>query len=131
LTDFNFNGDIILANNPSATAPSAVVPLSELEPGEKAHIVRVRGFGPMRRRFMEMGLVPGEKIVVERVAPLGDPIEFLVKGYHLSLRRREARHIKVTREGYAEGRGRRWRRGGGPCPRGRGGRRGGRKWRIW
>ena len=108
-----------------------MVPLSELEPGEKAHIVRIRGRGPMRQRLLEMGLVPGEEIVVERVAPLGDPVEFLIKGYHLSLRRCEARHIKVTREGYTERRGRHWRRGGGPGPRGQGKRRGRHRWRIW
>jgi ferrous iron transport protein A len=44
---------------------------------------------------MEMGLVRGETVLVERVAPLGDPVEFLVKGYHLSLRRSDARHIEV------------------------------------
>jgi ferrous iron transport protein A len=44
---------------------------------------------------MEMGLVRGETILVERVAPLGDPVEFLVKGYHLSLRRSDAQHIEV------------------------------------
>jgi Fe2+ transport system protein FeoA len=44
---------------------------------------------------MEMGLVNGETVLVERVAPLGDPVEFLVKGYHLSLRRSDARHIAV------------------------------------
>jgi ferrous iron transport protein A len=69
--------------------------LSDLEPGQRAKIVRVGGFGRARRRFMEMGLVCGETIAVERVAPLGDPVEFLVKGYHLSLRRRDACHIEV------------------------------------
>jgi Fe2+ transport system protein FeoA len=44
---------------------------------------------------MEMGLVSGETILVERVAPLGDPVEFLVKGYHLSLRRDDAQYIEV------------------------------------
>ena len=44
---------------------------------------------------MEMGLVSGETVLVERVAPLGDPVEFFVKGYHLSLRRHDARHIQV------------------------------------
>jgi ferrous iron transport protein A len=44
---------------------------------------------------MEMGLVRGETILVERLAPLGDPIEFFVKGYHVSLRREDAQHILV------------------------------------
>jgi Fe2+ transport system protein FeoA len=44
---------------------------------------------------MEMGLVSGETVVVERIAPLGDPVEFFVKGYHVSLRRDDAQHIEV------------------------------------
>jgi len=44
---------------------------------------------------MEMGLVSGETVLVERVAPLGDPVEFFVKGYHVSLRRDDAWHIEV------------------------------------
>lgn len=69
--------------------------LSDLLPGERAKILRVGGRGRARRRFMEMGLVRGETILVERVAPLGDPVEFLVKGYHLALRRDDAQHIEV------------------------------------
>lgn len=69
--------------------------LSDLEPGERARIIRVGGRGRSRRRFMEMGLVSGETVVVERIAPLGDPVEFFVKGYHVSLRRDDAQHIEV------------------------------------
>ena len=69
--------------------------LSDLTPGQRARIVRVGGRGRVRRRYMEMGLVNGETILVERVAPLGDPVEFLIKGYHLSLRRSDAQHIEV------------------------------------
>ena len=69
--------------------------LGDLQPGQRARILRVGGRGRARRRFMEMGLVQGETILVERVAPLGDPVEFLVKGYHVSLRREDARHIEV------------------------------------
>ena len=69
--------------------------LGDLEPGQRAKILRVGGRGRARRRFMEMGIVKGETIQVERVAPLGDPVEFLVKGYHVSLRREDARRIEV------------------------------------
>jgi Fe2+ transport system protein FeoA len=69
--------------------------LSDLVPGQRARIIRVGGRGRARRRFMEMGLVSGETVLVERVAPLGDPVEFFVKGYHLSLRNSEAQHIEV------------------------------------
>ena len=69
--------------------------LSDLEPGQRARIISVGGHGRARRRLMEMGLVRGETILVERVAPLGDPVEFFVKGYHVSLRRDVAQHIEV------------------------------------
>jgi Fe2+ transport system protein FeoA len=71
------------------------VPLSSLRPGQHGTIVRVGGHSSLRRRLLEMGLVRGEIIGVERVAPLGDPIEFTVKGYHLSLRRGDATNIEV------------------------------------
>ena len=69
--------------------------LSDLGPGQRARILRVGGRGRARRRFMEMGFVRGETILVERVAPLGDPVQFFVKGYHVSLRRGDAWHIEV------------------------------------
>jgi Fe2+ transport system protein FeoA len=69
--------------------------LSDLKPGERARILSVGGRRRARRRFMEMGLVSDETVLMERVAPLGDPIEFFVKGYHVSLRRDDAQHIEV------------------------------------
>lgn len=69
--------------------------LSELKPGEEATIVKVGGERPVRRRILDMGVVKGAKIEVVRVAPLGDPIEFLIKGYKLSLRKSEAQQIQV------------------------------------
>lgn len=74
---------------------SQTVALSSLIPGQQAAIVRVGGHPYLRRRLLEMGLVRGEIICVERVAPLGDPIEFIIKGYHLSLRRSDAANIEV------------------------------------
>ena len=70
-------------------------PLNELNPREKGKIVRVGGGGSIRRRFLDMGLVSGSEVEVERVAPLGDPIEVRIKGYHLTLRKDEAVNIKV------------------------------------
>jgi Fe2+ transport system protein FeoA len=66
-----------------------------LRPGQKATITRINGVGALRRRFIEMGIVKGETILIERHAPLGDPIEYFVKGYHLALRREEAAQIEV------------------------------------
>jgi Fe2+ transport system protein FeoA len=69
--------------------------LRELKEGDRAIISRVRGRGPFRRRLMEMGFIPGETVFVERYAPLRDPIEFVVKEYHVSLRREEAAMVEV------------------------------------
>ena len=69
--------------------------LSELKRGEKGRIVKIGGTGSIRRRLLDMGLVSGSDIEMERVAPLGDPIEIKVKGYNLSLRKEEAATIQV------------------------------------
>jgi len=69
--------------------------LNQLKPGERATIVKGGGQGPVRRRILDMGVVKGAEIKVVRVAPLGDPVEFLIKGYNLSLRKSEAQEIQV------------------------------------
>jgi ferrous iron transport protein A len=73
--------------------------LNQLSPGQHATIIKIGGNGALRRRFAEMGILRGEPIFVERVAPLGDPVAYVVKGYRLSLRSEEAAHIQVTLEG--------------------------------
>lgn len=69
-------------------------PLSELKQGERG---RIESFSSseLELKLMEMGCIPGEEVVVEQVAPLGDPISIKVAGYSLSLRRNEAREIIV------------------------------------
>lgn len=76
-------------------APLAQLNLADVRPGSAAVITRVCGEGPIRRRLLDMGLRPGAEVRVERVAPLGDPIEILLMDYHLTLRRTEAAHIDV------------------------------------
>jgi DtxR family Mn-dependent transcriptional regulator len=71
------------------------VPLSTLKVGQRGIVVKVGSKGAVKRRIMDMGLVPGSEVSVLRVAPLGDPIEFTVKGYSLSLRKSEAQEILV------------------------------------
>ncbi len=71
------------------------VRLSELNKGKKALIKRILANDSMKQKFYSMGLVPGEEIIVEKVAPLGDPIDFMIKDYHLSLRKTEADMIVV------------------------------------
>ncbi|MFI3297546.1 MAG: FeoA family protein, partial [bacterium] len=69
--------------------------LSEVNIGDKAVIVKVIGYGGFRRRIIEMGFVKGKVVEVASIAPLGDPIEYVVMGYHVSLRRKEAEKIEV------------------------------------
>ncbi len=75
------------------------VPLSDLKVGERGVITKMNYKGAARQRLLAMGLVKGEMILVKRVAPLGDPIDFVIKGYHLSLRRTEASEILVEPQG--------------------------------
>ena len=69
--------------------------LSELEPKEKGRIVKVGGRRGIRRRLLDMGVVSNTMVEVQRVAPLGDPVEIRIKGYDLALRLEEAANIQV------------------------------------
>jgi Fe2+ transport system protein FeoA len=69
--------------------------LSELKEGQKATVVRVGGNGLLRRRIQEMGVVKGADLHVEKYAPLKDPMEIVLKGFHISLRVEEAADIVV------------------------------------
>jgi len=71
------------------------VDLSELKEGQTATVVRVGGDGPFRRRLLEMGFLRGTEVYIEKYAPLRDPIELILKGYHVSLRVDEAARIEV------------------------------------
>jgi ferrous iron transport protein A len=76
-------------------AAASIVGLDQLARGQSGRVLRVGGRPAARRRLLELGVVRGETITLLRAAPLGDPLEFVVKGYHLSLRRREAATILV------------------------------------
>jgi len=71
------------------------VPLHEVELGRTAYVVRLNGSNGNGSRMLAMGLTPGTEIRVERVAPLGDPIELRVRGYSLLIRKSEASQITV------------------------------------
>ncbi len=72
-------------------------PLSGLQPGERGKVLTVEVAGAMRGRVMEMGFTVGTVIEVVRFAPMGDPMEFKVRGAHISLRKAEAAGIRVQR----------------------------------
>jgi Fe2+ transport system protein FeoA len=84
-----------LAAERTPDAPRRVFRLDELPHGVPAVVRSVRGPDDLLRRLLEMGICTGTSIVAVRRAPLGDPIEFCLRGYYLSLRRDEARWIEV------------------------------------
>lgn len=70
--------------------------LAGLAAGSKARVVKVAGRGPVAKRLMEMGIVPGVWVKVIKAAPFGDPIEVRIRGYNLAMRRNEAEAIEVA-----------------------------------
>jgi len=67
--------------------------LDEMELGERGKVVAISSCCSLRSRIMDMGIVRGAEIEMVRRAPLGDPLEFLLKGYKLTLRRAEAANV--------------------------------------
>ena len=70
--------------------------LHEIRPGESCVITAIKS-NNLRKRIIDMGLINGTKVFVKKTAPLGDPIEIIVRGYSLTLRKAEARTIHVER----------------------------------
>ena len=68
--------------------------LSDLKLGQSAEIISFEK-NDIKLRFYEMGCLPGEKVTLELIAPLGDPIAITISGYLLSLRKRDAMNINV------------------------------------
>ena len=69
--------------------------LRDLKRGQEGVVVAIAAAGSMKRRIMDMGITPGVKMRVIKVAPFGDPIEVNVRGYELSLRKEEAQQIEM------------------------------------
>lgn len=69
--------------------------LDQLKPGQTGVVSKVQGYGPVKRRIIDMGVVAGTLIHVLKYAPLGDPIEIKLKGFNLSLRKNEAALIEL------------------------------------
>lgn len=69
--------------------------LSDIKPGATCTVVRLCDQGATRRRIMDMGITKGAQIRVDKVAPLGDPVDLTVRGYHLSLRKEDLNKIEV------------------------------------
>lgn len=73
-----------------------VVKLNDMQPGQRGIVKEFSGDESDRLRLMEMGLLPGTEVRFVRRAPLGDPMEVEVRGFHLSLRSSEAARIGIS-----------------------------------
>ncbi len=76
--------------------------LNDIRTGSSAVVTKIGSLGSLKRRLIDMGITPGVKITVRKVAPLGDPIEIRLRGYELSIRRSEAINILVKQGGKDE-----------------------------
>ena len=72
--------------------------LDLLKTGDSAVITKVGGEGPLRLRLLDMGLIPKTVVKIQKVAPLGDPIQLLIRGYDLTIRKEDAAVIEVEKE---------------------------------
>ena len=69
--------------------------LNELKIGQSCKITKVNGEGALRKRLLDMGLTPKTKMTLHKTAPMGDPIELLLRGYNLTIRKEEAARIEA------------------------------------
>jgi DtxR family Mn-dependent transcriptional regulator len=75
--------------------PMTAVKLKDLKPGQRGRVLKIKARAGINKRIVEMGVTTGAVVELERLAPLGDPIDIKVKGYHLSLRKEEADGIEI------------------------------------
>ena len=69
--------------------------LRDVAIGDSAKVKKLHGEGAVKRRIMDMGITRGVEVTVQKVAPLGDPLEITVRGYQLSLRKADAEMVEV------------------------------------
>lgn len=72
--------------------------INDLKIGEAGIIDKVGGEDALRLRFLDMGLIPGTLVKVQKIAPLGDPIQLSIRGYELTIRRDDADRIEIHKE---------------------------------
>ena len=70
--------------------------LKQAKIGQTVTVVKLHGEGPVKRRIMDMGITKGVQVYVRKVAPLGDPMEVMVRGYELSLRKADTEMIEIA-----------------------------------
>lgn len=72
--------------------------IDDLKVGQSGTIAQVGGEGSLQLRFLDMGLIPGTRVSLRKVAPMGDPIQIQVRGYELTIRREDAAKITLKEE---------------------------------
>ena len=72
--------------------------MDELKPGQSAFIRAVGGDGALRHHLLDMGLTPQTEVMLQKIAPMGDPIQIQVRGYELTIRREDAAKIALEEE---------------------------------
>jgi ferrous iron transport protein A len=80
----------------AGSSADVVITLDQVLPPGRCRVVSVPARGSLRKRLLAMGFVPGTRIEALRAAPLGDPVEYRVKGYCISLRKEEAKLVSVS-----------------------------------
>ncbi len=73
--------------------------LADLKPGQRGVVAQVGGEGALHRHLLDMGITPGVSVLLQKAAPMGDPLEFHLRGYSLSLRVEDARKITLGENG--------------------------------
>ena len=71
--------------------------LRELKIGESAVVTQLGGEGALRQHFLDMGMIPGAEVTVQKMAPMGDPMELKIHGYELTLRLADARRSRLKK----------------------------------
>lgn len=92
------NGAERSGSRPRRRRQATPISLADLGVGQSGRIARVEGDGAIRQRFLDMGITRGAVVRVQRVAPLGDPIQVAIKGYSLAIRKSEAKSIHLELE---------------------------------
>lgn len=72
--------------------------INDLKIGQEGVILSVSGEGPLRLRFLDMGLIPGTRVTLQKIAPMGDPVQIRLRGYELTIRREDAGKIALKEE---------------------------------
>lgn len=76
---------------------NSTLSLGDIKVGSSAIVVSLSAMGTLKRRLIDIGITPGVKIKIKKVAPLGDPMQINLRGYELSIRRSEALNIIVKK----------------------------------